>query len=75
MDDSIADHEDLLQQRYADINLQIQCLKKEQNGVSNNKHLYNICQQQLDKFREIKQQIFEEIIDLVYDAPDMYQYL
>ena len=42
MDDSInsiADHEDLLKQRYADINLQIQCLKKEQNRVSNNKHL------------------------------------
>ena len=75
MDNSIADHEDLLQQRYADINLQIQCIKKEQNRVSNNKHLYNICQQQLDKLREIKQQIFEEIINLVYDSPDMYQYL
>ena len=46
MDDSInskADHEDLLQQRYADINLQIQCLKKEQNRVSKNKHLCDIC--------------------------------
>ena len=72
---SIVDHEDLLQQRYADINLQIQCLKKEQYRVSNNKHLYNICQQQLDKLREIKQQIFEEIINLVYDSPDMYEYL
>ena len=69
---SIADHEDLLQQRYADINLQIQCLKKEQNRVSNNKHLYNICQQQLDMLREVRQQIFEETIDLVYKSSDMY---
>ena len=69
---SVADDEDLLQQRYADINLQIQCLKKEQNRVSNNKHLYNICQQQLDKLREIRQQIFKEIIALAYESPDMY---
>ena len=75
MDDSIADHEDLLQQQYADINLQIQCLKQEQNRVSNNKYLYNICQKQLEKLREIKQQMFEEIIDLVYNSQDMYQYL
>ena len=68
MDDSInsiADDEDLLQQQYADINSQIQCLKREQNQVTNIKDLYNICQQQLDKLREIRQQIFEEIIDLI----------
>ena len=68
MDDSInsiADDEDLRQQQYADINSQIQCLKREQNQVTNIKDLYNICQQQLDKLREIRQQIFEEIIDLI----------
>ena len=37
----------------------MQSLRKEQNRVSNNKHLYNICQQQLNKLREIQEQIFE----------------
>ena len=73
MDDSIADHEDLLEQRYSNINLQIQCVKQEQNRVSYNKNLYNICQQ--DKLRKTRQEIFEQIIDLVHKSPDMYQYL
>ena len=75
MDNSIADHEDLLEQRYANINLQIQCVKQEQNRVSHNKNLHNISQQHLDKLRKSRQEIFEEIIDLVYESPDMYQYL
>ena len=54
MDDSMADTEDLLEQRYASVNLEIQSVKEEQNRVNNNKHLYNICQQQLDKLRQKK---------------------
>ena len=59
MVDSIADHEDLLEQRYANINLQIQCVKQEQNRVSHNKKLHNICQQRLDKLRKMSENLHQ----------------
>ena len=37
--------------------------------MTNIRDLCNICQQQLDKLREIRQHIFEEIIDLTYKSP------
>ena len=67
MDDILPSMEDLTKQRLADIHIQIQALKQEQNRIGNNKDLFNICQQ--------KEQVFEDIINLVYQFGDTYEYL
>ena len=45
MDDILPSMQDLIKQRLADICIQIQVLKQEQNRIGNNKDLFNICQQ------------------------------
>ena len=51
--------EDLIQQRLADIHIQIQGLKWEQNTIGNNKDLFSICQQKIQQLRKQKGQVFE----------------
>ena len=67
--------EDLIQQRLADIHIQIQALKWEQNTIGNNKDLFNICQQKIQQLHKQKGQVFEYIINLFYDLRDTYKYL
>ena len=47
MDNILLSMEDLIEQRLADISIQIQALKQEQNRIGNNKDLFNICQQKV----------------------------
>ena len=75
MEEIMQSMEDLIQQRLADIRIQIQALKLEQNKSGNNKNLFNICQQKLEQLHKQKEQVFEDIIDLVYDLSDTYEYL
>ena len=75
MEDIMPSMEDLIQQRLADIRIQIQALKLEQNKSGNNKNIFNICQQKLEQLHKQKGQVFEDIIDLVYDLGDTYRYL
>ena len=75
MEDIMLSMEDLIQQRLADIRIQIQALKLEQNKSGNNKNLFNISQQKLEQLCKQKEQVFEDIIDLVYDVGDTYKYL
>ena len=67
--------EDLIQQRLADISIQIQTLKWEQNKNGNNKDIYNICHQKVEQLHKQKQQVFEDIINLLYDLGDTYEYM
>ena len=75
MDDILPIMEDLIEQRLADISFQIQALKWEQNRIGNNKDLFNICQQKVEQLHKQKEQVFEDIIDFVYDLEDTYEYL
>ena len=70
MEDIMLSMEDLIQQRLADIRIQIQALKLKQNKSGNNKNLFNIYQQKLEQLCKQKEQVFEDIIDLVYDLGD-----
>ena len=67
--------DDLIQQRLADIHIQIQELKLEQNKSGKNKNLSNICHQKLEQLCKQKELVFEHIIHLLYDLGDTYQYL
>ena len=75
MDDILLSMEDLIKQRLVDISIQIQALKWEQNRIGNNKDLFNICQQKVKQLRKQKEQVFEDIINFVYDLGDTYEYL
>ena len=75
MDNILQSMEDLIKQRLADICIQIQALKQEQNRIGNNKDLFNICQQKVEQLHKQKEQVFEDIIDLVYQFGDKYKYL
>ena len=75
MDDILPSMEDLIKQRLADIRIQIQALKWEQNRIGNNKDLFNICQQKVEQLRKQKEQVFEDIINLIYQFGDTYEYL
>ena len=67
--------DDLIQQRLADIHIQIQELKLEHNKSGKNKNLSNICHQKLEQLHKQKELVFEHIIHLFYDLGDTYQYL
>ena len=75
MEHILPNMDDLIQQRLADIHIQIQELKWEQNKSGNNKNLSNICQQKLEQLHKQKEQVFEDIIHLLYDLSDTYKYL
>ena len=75
MEDIMLSMEDLIQQGLADIHIQIQALKLKQNKSGNNKNLFNISQQKFEQLCKQKEQVFEDIIDLVYDFSDTYEYL
>ena len=74
MDGILSNMEDLIKQGLADISIQIQTLKWEQNKNGNNKDIYNICHQKVEQLHKQKQ-VFEDIINLLYDLRDTYEYL
>ena len=67
--------DELIQQRLADIHIQIQELKLEQNKSGKNKNLSNICHQKLEQLHKQKELVFEHIIHLLYALGDTYNYL
>ena len=75
MDDILPSMENFIQQRLADIRIQIQALKWEQNIIGNNKDLFSICQQKFKELCKQKEQVFKDIIDLVYQFGDTCEYL
>ena len=75
MDDILPNMEDLIQQRLADIHIQIQALKQEQKTIGNNKDLFNIYQQKIQHLGKKKGQVFEYITNLFYDLGETYKNL
>ena len=75
MDDILPNMEDLIQQRLADIHIQIQSLKRQQNITGKNNDLFNIYQQQIEHLHKQKEQVLQDIIDVVYDLGETYKYL
>ena len=75
MDDILPNMEDLIQQRLADIHIQIQALKQEQKTIGNNKDLFNIYQQKIQQLGKKKGQVFEYITNLFYDLVETYKNL
>ena len=67
--------EDLIQQRLADIHMQIQNLKCQQNRAGQNKDLFNVYQQQIEHLRKKQAKVFEDIIDVLYHLGETYKYL
>ena len=75
MDDKLPNMKDLIQQRLADIHIQIQSLKCQQNMTGKNNNLFNIYQQQIEHLCKQKEQVLQDIIDIVYDLGETYKYL
>ena len=66
--------EDLIQQRLADIHIQIQNLKRQQNRTGKKNNLFNVYQQQIEHLRTQKEKVFQDIIDVLYDLGETYKY-
>ena len=75
MDHIIPNMEDLIQQRLADIHIQIQNLKCQQNRTGKRNDLFNVYQQQIEHLRKQKEKVFQDIIDVLYDLGETYEYL
>ena len=75
MDHIIPNMEDLIQQRLADIHIQIQNLKCQQNGKRKKNDLFNVYQQQIEHLCKQKEKVFQDIINVLYDLGEMYKYL
>ena len=75
MDHIIPNMDDLIQQRLADIHIQIQNLKHQQNRTGKKNNLFNIYQQQIEHLCKQKEKVFQDIIDVLYDLGQKYEYL
>ena len=75
MDHIIPNMEDLIQQRLADIHIQIQNLKYQQNRTGKKNDLFNVYQQQIEHLHKQKEKVFQDIIDVLYDLGETYKYL
>ena len=75
MDHIIPNMEDLIQQRVADIHIQIQNLKHKQNRTGKKNDLLNVYQQQIEHLHKQKEKVFQDIIDVLYDLGETYEYL
>ena len=75
MDHIIPNMEDLIQQRLADIHIQIQNLKCQQNRTGKKNDLFNVYQQQIENLCKQKEKVFQDIIDVLYDLGETYEYL
>ena len=75
MDDILPNMEDLIQQRLADIHIQIKSLKHQQNMTGKNNDLFNIYQQQIEHLHKHKEQVLQDITDVVYHLGETYEYL
>ena len=75
MDHIIPNMEDLIQQRLADIHIQIQNLKCQQNRTGKKNDLFNVYQQQIEHLRKQKEKVFQDIIDVLYDLGETYEYM
>ena len=73
MDDILPNMEDLIQQRLADIH--IQSLKRQQNRTGKNNYLFNVYQQQIEHLCKQEENVFQDVIDVVYDLGETSKYL